>query len=41
MRGERGETIGFSLRRCDVPKGSSRVCATWGEGRARGELKLD
>jgi hypothetical protein len=41
MRGERGESIGFSLRRCDVPKGSSRVCAGWGEGPARGALRLE
>jgi hypothetical protein len=41
MRGKRGETIGFSVRRCDVPKGSSRVCAGWGEGQARGELRLE
>ena len=41
MRGERGESIGFSVRRCDVPKGGSRVCAGWGEGQARGRLVLD
>ena len=30
MKGERGETIGMSLSRCDVPKGMPRVCAGWG-----------
>ena len=34
MRGVAGERIGFSVRRCDTPKGASRVCASWGE---RGE----
>jgi hypothetical protein len=32
MRGERGETIGLALRRCDKPKEGPRVCATWGGG---------
>jgi hypothetical protein len=41
MRGERGESIGLSVRRCDVPKGGARVCAAWGEGQARGVLVLD
>jgi hypothetical protein len=41
MRGERGESIGFGVRRCDVPKGGARVCAAWGEGEARGVLVLD
>jgi hypothetical protein len=31
MRGERGESIGFSVRRCDSPKHAVRTCATWGE----------
>jgi hypothetical protein len=31
MKGERGETIGLSLSRCDEPKGVPRVCAGWGE----------
>ena len=30
MKGERGETIGLSLSRCDTPKGVPRVCAGWG-----------
>ncbi len=41
MRGERGEAIGFSVRRCDVPKGAPRVCASWGEGGAPGKLRLE
>lgn len=32
LRGERGERIGFSLRRCDTLKNRTRVCASWGEG---------
>lgn len=44
MRGERGERIGLSLRRCDTPKGGTRVCASWGSGDlgdAAGVLVLD
>jgi hypothetical protein len=42
MRGERGETIGMSLRRCDTPKESPRVCAGWGDGPGeRGRIVLD
>jgi hypothetical protein len=44
MRGERGESIGFAVRRCDVPKGAARVCAGWGDGgdgQARGVLVLE
>jgi hypothetical protein len=36
MRGERGETIGLSLRRCDTPKEGPRVCAGWGDGAGEG-----
>jgi hypothetical protein len=32
MTGERGETIGLTLSRCDTPKDMPRVCAGWGEG---------
>jgi hypothetical protein len=31
MKGEPGETIGFSVSRCDTPKRVARVCAGWGE----------
>ena len=31
LRGEPGERIGFSVRRCDVPKGAGRRCTAWGE----------
>jgi hypothetical protein len=31
LRGEPGERIGLSLRRCDVPKGAGRRCGEWGE----------
>ncbi len=41
MKGERGESIGFSVRRCDTPKHASRVCASFGEGPTRGKLVLD
>jgi hypothetical protein len=40
MKGEAGESIWFSARRCDVPKASPRVCAGWGEGDAKGRLVL-
>jgi hypothetical protein len=36
MRGEPGENIGMSLRRCDVSKGVPRVCGGWGEGADEG-----
>jgi hypothetical protein len=32
MKGERGESVGFSVRRCDTPKNAARMCASWGEG---------
>jgi hypothetical protein len=41
LKGERGESIGLSIRRCDTPKGSARVCGSWGEGDARGRIVLD
>jgi len=44
MKGESGESIGFSVRRCDTPKGSPRVCAGWGEASAemaQGTLVLE
>lgn len=44
LRGERGETIGMSIRRCDIPFGVPRVCAGWGEGpadRGRGRIVLE
>jgi hypothetical protein len=47
MRGERGENIGMSLGRCDIPKNAARICAGWGEGpgdppqRGRGRIVLD
>jgi hypothetical protein len=41
LKGERGESIGFSVRRCDTPKHAARVCASFGEGATRGRLVLD
>ncbi len=44
MKGERGETIGMSLSRCDIPKGMPRVCAGWGVGpddHPRGRIVLE
>jgi hypothetical protein len=29
LSGEAGEIIGFSVKRCDTPKNSERVCAGW------------
>jgi hypothetical protein len=43
MKGERGETIGLSLSRCDTPKGMPRICAGWGlgpGGHPRGRIVL-
>jgi hypothetical protein len=39
MSGERGETIGFSVQRCDTPKSGARVCSAWGAG--QGVLRLE
>jgi hypothetical protein len=41
LKGERGESIGFSVRRCDTPKDGVRVCAGWGQGDARGVIVLE
>jgi hypothetical protein len=41
LKGERGESIGFAVRRCDTPKGGGRVCGSWGEGDARGRIVLE
>jgi hypothetical protein len=44
MKGERGETIGLSLTRCDTPKRLPRICAGWGEGadgHPRGRIVLE
>ncbi len=44
MRGEPGENIGMSLRRCDTPKRQARVCTGWGDGpddRVRGRIVLE
>jgi hypothetical protein len=44
MNGERGETIGLSISRCDTPKEMPRVCAGWGEGpdgHPRGRIVLE
>jgi hypothetical protein len=41
LKGEPGEGIGFSVRRCDTPKHASRVCASFGEGATHGRLVLD
>jgi hypothetical protein len=41
LEGKRGERIGFSARRCDTPKGSRRVCGSWGDGDSPGVLVLD
>lgn len=34
LKGERGERVELALRRCDTPRGSSRVCGSWGAPRA-------
>jgi hypothetical protein len=41
LEGARGERIGFAAHRCDTPKRSGRICASWGEGTTRGVLILD
>ncbi len=41
LEGQSGETLGFSVRRCDTPKGSARVCAGWGLDDTPGTLVLD
>lgn len=41
LKGEPGESIGFSVRRCDTPKHVSRVCASIGEGATHARLVLD
>ncbi len=41
MKGERGESIGLALRRCDTPKHSPRVCRSWGDGEEKGRIVLD
>jgi hypothetical protein len=41
LKGEGGESIGFSVSRCDVPFESARICTGWGDGDAKGKLVLD
>lgn len=41
MVGKKGETLGLSLRRCDTPKHTARICAGWGEGTTRGRIILE
>jgi len=44
LKGESGESIGFSVTRCDTPKDAPRVCAGWGEASAdapQGRLVLE
>ena len=41
LRGERGERMGFRVRRCDTPHDGKRICASWGEGGEAGALVLD
>lgn len=41
LRGQRGERIGLSIRRCDKPKSAPRSCGSWGEGEPTGVLVLD
>jgi hypothetical protein len=41
MRGERGEHIGFAVRRCDAREDAMPVCSGWGEGPLGGEIALD
>ena len=44
MKGQRGESVGMALSRCDTPKDGVRVCAGWGDAhdpRGRGRIVLD
>jgi hypothetical protein len=37
LRGEKGETIGLSLRRCDTLRSGVTLCGSWGEAAAHPE----
>jgi hypothetical protein len=41
LKGEKGERIGVSVRRCDTPHSGVRVCGSWGDGERRGVLVFD
>ena len=41
LLGTPGERLGFSLSRCDEPKGEPRVCSGWGAGDPGGQLVLE
>ena len=41
LKGERGERIRFSVRRCDTPKRAKRACGSWGASASTGVLVLD
>jgi hypothetical protein len=41
LKGEPGERVGFSVRRCDTPKRSKRACGSWGAQASAGVLVLD
>ena len=39
LKGEKGERIGVSVRRCDTLHSGARVCGSWGYGGADGERR--
>ena len=41
MPGERGDRVGFGVRRCDTRQNASRICASWGESPFAGEIVLE
>jgi hypothetical protein len=41
LEGKPGESIGFSVHRCDTPKTDPRICTSWGEKDRKGRLVLD
>jgi hypothetical protein len=41
LTGEKGESIGLSMHRCDTLKSGTRSCGSWGEGSRRGALMLE
>lgn len=40
MKGEPGESVGFTASRCDIPKRMQRTCSSWGDGASKGRLIL-
>ncbi len=41
LKGEPGDSIGFTASRCDTPRRAPRICASWGEGAEHGQIVLE